>query len=395
MRNRDMRLVAASALLFVVSAAHAIPAQGSIWNAPRTFSLNDENDALGGSSDSAYTQGLRLRWTFGAWPQSSGFQSAIAAINLSWLAREARAENPCSPAEPRRTRPCGMTSFAIAQTEYTPPNLLATTRNDSTRPYAGYLFGTLGYTTMFERWSATTSVDVGIVGPLSGAQATQSLAHWTWSHNSPEPRGWDNQLHNAPQITLRNTYAVSAFERCARAEKCDGSFDEDRWFDIVPQGEVVLGTLMDRASLGVTAHLGYRFADLSTPYRIPTTAPRTLDRAKTEAGSHFQRDAGDFLKYVQHSGWFMVSGSFDARGVARNDLLTGTYNDQGANDWGPVHRIRLNPMNTEQSFGFSLGVERAAFTYQRVKRSSEYRPSGGVHTFGSFAITIFSPERGG
>ena len=62
-----------------------IQARTGWWARGRRFSVIDENDAFGGSSDSAYTQGLRLRWDFAAWPDVPWFQSTFRVVSLAIL----------------------------------------------------------------------------------------------------------------------------------------------------------------------------------------------------------------------------------------------------------------------------------------------------------------------
>jgi hypothetical protein len=358
------------------------------WPDERTFTLVDENDALGGSSDSAYTQGIRFRWDFSAWPEAPWFQQAFKWVSLYPLVPE-YADNPpevkCVAKGSRRQRPCGLMHFSLNQTEYTPPELRDPNPNYTTRPYVGYLYGTIGGTVLFPRTSVTSELTIGTIGPRSAARGTQSLAHWTWSWTATEPMGWHNQLKNAWQVTLRNAYANELLEFCVHG--CTtGTRDDGRIFDIVPNGELVLGTLMRRGSIGTTAHLGYGFPDLITPFRIATTAPPML------TDPNWLDEIEDFIVRGWRSSWFLVFASYDRRYVETNDLLTGSHNDGGPNGWRTLRQINLERDIGEYAWGFTVGIERLTFGWQQVTRTAEYRPGGGPHRFGVITFGIFTAE---
>src|SRR5690349_16164092 len=147
--------------------AHSLPAQG-LFNKDRRFSFIDENDTFGSHSDSAYTQGLHFRWDFASWPNGkpSRFEklfgyasllcvlpsggrdvvagevevaddedadSAAAPIDsaaMNWC-KDRRPKTGCDARLVRSKRPCGIVTFILGQTEYTPNNLLNPNR-DST-----------------------------------------------------------------------------------------------------------------------------------------------------------------------------------------------------------------------------------------------------------------------
>lgn len=358
----------------------------------------EENDALGGSSDSAYTQGLRLRWEFGVWPKSTLFRSTFRLLSFSAINPDTSVERDavndvrhigsCHADDTRSARPCGLMSIGIAQTMYTPPDLLSTRLNPRTRPYAGFLSGTIAGTVLYPHSSITTELAAGVLGPSADARATQSLAHWTMSWPSPEPQGWANQLHDSFQFTLRDAFAGELLEYCRKA--CNGSMQEERIFDVVPDAEVVVGTLMNRATIGGSAHLGYRFADLVTPFRIPTSAP---PGPGSPPASHFWNDVRDLLDVVRRTGWCMAFVQYDGRYVQQNALISGSYNDRGPTRWRGESLISLEHTVAEYGWGLSGGVGRVSLGWQQVNRTAEYKPGGGPHRFGSFYLSLFSPSR--
>ena len=117
--------------------------------------------------------------------------------------------------------------------------------------------------TLRHRLQSSTELQLGVIGPASGAQEAQSFVHWSWSPSSAKPRGWDNQLGNAVQIGLVNTYQYrpAKFEWCRTKFGCNGAYAENRIIDLTPRFEGVLGTHMVRATGGAILRVGYRFPD--------------------------------------------------------------------------------------------------------------------------------------
>ena len=101
-------------------------------------------------------------------------------------------------------------SVALGQTMFTPEDLTRTDLITDDRPYAGWLFGSLGLvlgprhqqrpgSTAFDRMESL-QLTLGIVGPLSGADRTQKFVHS--AIDAQKPRGWRNQLRNEPGFIL-------------------------------------------------------------------------------------------------------------------------------------------------------------------------------------------------
>lgn len=358
----------------------------------RAFVVSDENDAFAGGTDSSYTQGLRFAWDFAARPARLArfLEQASLLDRVSPTAHYFRADtvgerDACegmSGARVRRDSPCSMIRLSVMQTMYTPPDLRSEVLNPHTRPYAGYLALSVASTLFAERRASTTELSVGILGPASGAEATQSLAHWTWSYDSPRPVGWRHQLRNAPQLSLRNLSATSLMSRCKRPgsrwyallSRCPGAPLDRRVLDLVVNEEVIAGTLMNRASAGGSLRLGWNFPELGLTDRIGTTAPGTGRKSR---GKRFRQ-----------SFWMAGYAGWDGRALASNSLLSGSYNDFGVDGWRTKSAITLRQLVSERYGGFAGGSGQLAVSWQRVRRSAEYAPGGGAHTFGSISVAF-------
>lgn len=377
---------AAMALITMTVAGGDLSAQ-SIWQSDRSAALTAENDAFGGSSDSSYTNGIRTRWAFMSWNRRLNQVANVVSLRglLDRIPPEFASDRTCSLVGGRSDRPCGFVSFSIGQTMYTPSTLFDTMPRPTERPYAGMLFATLGMHKPGRRISASTELLLGVIGPWSGSEATQSLAHWTWSTTSEKPQGWRNQLRNRPQAGIINTYAFRPPDHIAGIpfpgefclKGCDGAYKDGRVFDLTATGELALGTHMRRASAGYIARLGIGFPDVPGVDLIPTTG---IDP------SAVARTVWSWIEKYQP--WFFIFYRQEGRHVWYNAFLEGTPADVGGGGWRDINGITPRRNLGETTRGLSVGVAALIVTYQKVLRSTEYTTDGGRHTYGSFTVSL-------
>jgi lipid A 3-O-deacylase len=342
----------------------------------RTFSVYEENDAFTGS-DSAYTQGLRATVAVQTWAPWAKKLLSVATLGRG------KVEEACSPIDSEGDEPCGSISLGVGQTMFTPGDLLADTIRPLDRPYAGYLFASVGAHGVFAEGQVSSELVVGVTGPPSLARQAQSLAHWTWATGAPRPRGWDHQLDFVPHVTLLTSYAwrPDFLEWCLHPDGCDGSYDERRVLDVIPRGEVALGTLMNRASVGGTVRVGLRFPAVMNVQRIITTRGGS---AEPEGARPRRRPLP----------WGMAFASFDQRLVGTNTLLTGSFADRGEGEWGDVRQIEMERLVNEWSVGAGLGCRWGSLVGQYVRRSREFETSR-PHTFVSLTFSIHQSQVAG
>jgi len=371
--------------LLLALLAHDAAAQ-RWFDAPRSFTILEENDAFGGAkSDNDYTQGLRLGYDFAVWNRhwDSGFrwQSLLVLGDLVG-ARVPSIVRPCADDAKVQRRPCGTVAVSIGQQEYTPTDLTATALVPTERPYAGYLWLGFARTALFSRGQITSEIDLGFVGPPAVAKETQSLAHWTWASNRPQPQGWGHQLGNAPHLSLINQYAYRVAQFCGR-RGCDGSYDEARWLDVAPRVSLTAGTLMTRASFGGTVRIGLRIPE--------TLARQTITITRTTDPSTRERRSPDWWR--RRRPWMMAIASLDRHVVGHNTLLSGSWADVGPGEWREQRRIATAHWVPEHSFGIGAGTSEATLMWQWVTRGAEYTPARGQHRYGSITIGFHQPAR--
>lgn len=102
--------------------------------------------------------------------------------------------------------------LAAIQEIYTPKDLRDSLANLVDRPYAGTLYfrSFLTSANPSQKIRITSQLDLGIIGPLSGAREAQKIIHeWLgldW------PQGWDFQIKNRPYINYNFLLEKELFE---------------------------------------------------------------------------------------------------------------------------------------------------------------------------------------
>lgn len=306
-----MRPLLASLALLVVLGA---PSWAQV-EPPSRVTLTWENDAFA-RTDRHYTNGLSLAlagrldpWVLPAWLRSE---------QAEW-------------------------GLEVGQRIYTPERLEDADVVVDDRPYAGWSYLGLSVTRRASSlcWEDTIELTLGVVGPSSGAQEVQELAH---SFNGSQlPRGWRHQLRDEPGIALSYRAGV----RALRGEAAGLGFD------VTPRLGVSVGNVATFASVGVGLRFGLgvpdEFIDNSTaqPVRLYVTA------------------------------------SAEARIVGYDVFLDGNLLRRGG------QRVEKERLVADISLGLVLAVhDRLAIGYTHTLRTPEFVGQSGADQFGSFSVTI-------
>jgi len=132
--------------------------------------------------------------------------------------------------------------FSASQKTYTPKNIKSDEIQFTDRPYAGVLVFTSHVRSANENtgWLFNSELDIGVMGPASGAGKVQYKYH-EWSDNTL-PNGWHHQQYNWPVLNYN-------FE--ASKQLFSNSYSE-----LYAKGGGRVGTLHDDASVGMLYRLG-------------------------------------------------------------------------------------------------------------------------------------------
>lgn len=321
------------ACLLALALAVPAPTLGEEREERGTFSATFENDAFY-RLDRAYTNGLLLTWTTA--PDHAPDWALRAARRLPFFAQTG---------EVRAT-------YGLGQNMYTPDDISLRVPPPDDRPYAGWLYGSIGFVSQTEDRLDQLNLQLGVVGPAALAEETQTGIHRLI--NDQLPRGWDTQLSNEPGVVL--TYQRSW--RAAAAASVSGVE-----FDVTPHLGGALGNVLTYANAGATFRAGWRLPDDFGPPRIQPSLP----------------GSGWFEAQDRASVYFFAG--LEGRAVARNIFLDG-------NTWTTSRRVDKRPFVADAQIGVAIAWGRTRLAYTHVIRSREYDGQDEADKFGALSLSV-------
>lgn len=242
-------------------------------------------------------------------------------------------------------------SMAFGQNMYVPTSIETPNPSPDDRPYAGWLYGSVGLVSDSGEVLRTALLTVGMVGPASLAEHTQKFVHEIV--NSPKPLGWDHQLKNEPGIILtleqkwRNLYQIAPM---------------GIEMDATPHVGINLGNINTDAIIGTTFRIGY---DLPADYGPPRIRPSL-------PGSDF------FIPNENLSGYLFAG--VEGRGVARNIFLDGnSFRDSPSVD----KRYWIG----SAQLGAAVTYRDVRISYTHVFQSKEFKTQLKAAQFGAVTIS--------
>ncbi|MGB1213608.1 MAG: lipid A deacylase LpxR family protein, partial [Pikeienuella sp.] len=295
-----------------------------------TVSFTLENDIFGGT-DRNYTNGAR-------------FDYVTPKNDLPSWARFARDQLlPIVPAEN------WYASYAIGQNMYTPADIEVDIPAANDRPYAGFLYGSIGLAADSGQELDSIALEIGVIGAGSLAEETQKFVHRLIG--SPQPRGWDTQIGDFPGVRL-------LYEKKYRY----GSSFELGFLpfqaDVAPHFNVSLGNVDTSAGVGLTVRIG---DDLVNDYGPPRVRPAVSGPGFFEGSSGF--------------GWTVFAG-VEARAVGYNGFIQGgRFKDES--------NVEPHRVVGDVQAGVSLQYGDVELTYTHVIRTPEFGNRQSLSIFGS------------
>lgn len=255
-------------------------------------------------------------------------------------------------------------TYSIGQSIYTPDDLDLAQPIDDDHPYAGWLY--LGFGLESEGLSAdrsyrhldTLELQIGIVGPWSGAEQVQTEGHALL--DATDPQGWGNQLDNEPGLNL---FYSRQWTGAVRADLAISESLPGLAFDVTPRLGAALGNVHIFAGGGLTLRSG-NF--------LPTDPGPAIARPGLAGSTYFPAQEG-LSAYL--------FGSVEGRIVGRNIFLDGnSFQDDGPS-------VDKNALVGEGSLGFALTYQRFRLSYTHVYRTQEFDDQS-PHIFGSLTLAI-------
>lgn len=302
-----------------------------------TFSFSLENDYFAGHDD-GYTNGARFAWL-----------SPEGAVP-GWV-EDTLGQLPFFAANGQRRY-----SLAFGQSMYAPEDL---TRKDlivNDRPYAGWLYGSVGLVADTGRRLDNLQLSLGVVGPSALAAQTQDAVHHIVE--TRDPQGWDNQLRDEPGVVL-------TYERKWRRMMELRFWDLDEAglaVDVTPSLGASLGNVQTYAAAGATVRLGF---DLPADYGPPRIRPSL--------------PGSDFFVPTQTLGGYLFAG-VEGRAVARDIFLDGnTFRDS--------HSVEKKHYVGDIQFGLALTYGETRVAYTHIFRSKEFDRQARADEFGAVTVS--------
>lgn len=302
------------------------------------ISLSIENDNLGGGTDRYYTSGIRATWFNAATNVPSAISEMTTYIPTFDL------------------RDTTSTLFTVGHNIYTPEDITQESQNANDRPWAAFLYGSVGLANVTYNDTIPAHIDeleftLGIVGPEALGKPTQRFVH-KYVSNSPDPKGWRNQLDFEPG------FIVSWQRRIPNALSYHTPYASMR---LEPSVNISLGNIRTHAGIGGTVVIG---SDQSqdTPPRVRPAIPGT---------GYFAPDNG--------LDWQLFAG-VNGRLVARDIFLDG-------NTLSDSHSVDKEYLVGEASAGLSLSYDDYRLSYTINTRSKEFKAQEENSVFGSLTLT--------
>lgn len=188
------------------------------------------------------------------------------------------------------------TYFSLGQNMYTPRDISARIPDPADRPYAAFLYGSVGSNTISGNHMDDVEMTFGLVGPWALGEPIQKWVHE--QIHSPDPKGWDTQLENEPALMV-------AYQR-SWPEALSADLNPF-YLRVAPHLGATLGNIYTYGVGGVTVQL--------TPSHAIWQAPPPRVRPAMPGSGYF---------YVPDDGfaWSLFAG-LEGRAMARNIFLDG------------------------------------------------------------------------
>jgi len=309
--------------------------QSKKTNESRFITLNSENDMYGGGTDRNYTNGARATY----------FDMGADVPEIFHLID--RAVPTFSINETTSV------SYSVGHNLYTPSDITVAANQPNDRPWAAFLYGSAGLTSITKNHVDSLEATVGVVGPAALGEQVQKFVH---SHisGSDTPRGWRHQLKNEPALML--SWERSFPERY--------SLETFGWrSSAVPYIGATVGNVYTYASVGTSFNIspyGAGFQD--APVRVRPSMPGT----------------GAFVVPDNTFSWY-IFGGVEGRAVAHNIFLDGnTFTDSPDVD--------KKNFVADANVGLALTYGKTRLSYALIYRTKEFDGQDSGDIFG--AITL-------
>ena len=307
---------------------------------PQAITLQWENDSFIGGSDKNYSNGFRFGWAVASGKEPLFFKKALDKLfphSLSY-----------SKEKPEEFR----YGVSFGQNMYTPSDITISGPQPKDRPWAGWTY--IGGSTTLVRGNVFHSleIDIGIMGPASGAGWLQRAVHDC--RNIDRPQGWDNQIPNELGVIVNYQSGISTDAMRILP------FDIE--MDVTGYGGLSLGNVYTHGLGGFMVRLG---TDVKREYAAPARIRPSMSGSDLHYGDGF-----DFTLY----------GGLEGRAVVWNSFLDGSMFQASPS-------VQSKTWVGDFVIGAIVYLNDFRISYSHTFRGDEFVGSKGSNNFGSLTFS--------
>lgn len=262
--------------------------------------------------------------------------------------------------------------FGLGQNIYTSSNITIPSILENDRPYSSWLYlscSSISNNDVSNK-RLTTEFYFGVLGPLAFGEEVQS--NWHELINSPDPRGWHNQIKNDIGINLFTNYEKGVFS-CST---------EHFSFDFVPNVSILTGTVFNIPALGATTRLSIwnsstYFQNAHGDVTIPKNNRSNMGISNKSKPSFWRSlTLSSFSLYINASGNFVIW----------NSLLQGGPLSQNSPYLIESHEI--NRIYLDLKYGITYSNPYFNLSYSRAFRTIEFSQQNQNHQWGRVQLEL-------
>jgi lipid A 3-O-deacylase len=296
-----------------------------------------ENDSIGAGTDKNYTSGVSLNYT---------------DVNADFPELAHRIDKLIPTF---KINPTSSIHYSLGQTIFSPKDTSQEELIVNDRPWAGFLYGTLGMITLTDNHTDEVEATIGIVGPAALGEQSQKFIHKHIT-DSPIPKGWNNQLKNEPGLMLAWQRAWPMYMREQVGEY---------FLSLKPYAGVTLGNVKTYSNAGFTVRLSpFDSQWQDTPIRIRPAMP----------------GSGIYEIPKEKWSWSLFAG-LEARAIAHDIFLDG-------NTFAKSHSIEKKPFVIDATGGASLTYNNTRISYTVIYRTKEFEMQADPDVFGALSVGV-------
>lgn len=345
-----MRLSKGCSALAALIGLTAMTMPARAGEADGRLTVIEENDYFAPHNrDRYYTQGLELSYLSGDLTPDGFWSAPMTGLN------------DLLPIFDDNANLSRRFNLEAGQQLFTPTNKARFNPDRTDRPYAGWLYGGVGWIQDTDQHMLEhLGLELGTIGPAAQGEQTQNRFHL--AIDVAEAQGWKFQLHD--EIGGIITYERKWREDLVRA----GSWG----IDAIPDASFALGNVYDYGAVGGRLRFGRNLHVDYGPGRIGP-GPSGTD--------YFNPD---YLAADTDLAFYGFLGT-EGRAVGRNIFLDG-------NSFAPSRSVDKKTIVGDAEAGFAVSyADWARLSYSYLLRSAEFEHQQGTEHFGSLIASIDLP----